>query len=102
MGLENPKPRWRLVAGCDSWSDRLAAVAQGLAACGVEAYHADLAVVDDQGETTQTGVEGDIAVRVEPQRPVGMFIEYYRDADASTRCIRNGSGNLELTFIASS
>jgi len=36
----------------------------------------EVAIVNDDGREAQTGKEGDIAVRVKPFRPVGMFQEY--------------------------
>src|SRR6185295_5695083 len=34
------------------------------------------------------GTEGEIAVRVRPERPVGMFREYWRNPEATARCHR--------------
>ena len=36
----------------------------------------DLEVVDDDGELVEAGLEGNIAVRVKPHRPLGLFKEY--------------------------
>ena len=36
----------------------------------------DIAVVDDEGQPVKAGQEGDIAVRISPERPVGLFREY--------------------------
>jgi len=47
-----------------------------------------VAVVDDQGREVETGKEGDIAVRVAPERPVGLFQEYLGDAAANAACRR--------------
>ena len=35
-----------------------------------------ISIVDDEGKELPTGTEGHIAVRVSPQRPVGLFREY--------------------------
>ncbi|MDI3280681.1 MAG: AMP-binding protein [Bacillota bacterium] len=43
----------------------------------------EVEIVDDQGRPVPVGEEGNIAVRVRPQRPVGLFQEYWRDPDAT-------------------
>jgi acetyl-CoA synthetase/medium-chain acyl-CoA synthetase len=48
----------------------------------------DLAVVDDAGEPLGPGREGDIAVRVSPERPLGLFAEYWNDPEATRACVR--------------
>lgn len=48
----------------------------------------DLEVIDHDGNPLPPNKEGDIAVRVKPERPIWMFREYWRDPDASTACIR--------------
>jgi acetyl-CoA synthetase/medium-chain acyl-CoA synthetase len=48
----------------------------------------DLAVVDDAGEPLAPGREGDIAVRVAPVRPLGLFAEYWNDPEATRSCMR--------------
>jgi acyl-coenzyme A synthetase/AMP-(fatty) acid ligase len=47
----------------------------------------DVSVVDEAGAEI-TGREGDIGVRIRPERPVGLFREYWRDAEATARSIR--------------
>jgi acetyl-CoA synthetase/medium-chain acyl-CoA synthetase len=47
-----------------------------------------LGIVDDDGREVARGTEGDLAVRVVPQRPVGMFAGYWRNEDATRRCHR--------------
>lgn len=47
----------------------------------------DVSVVDHDGEEI-VGREGDIAVRVRPERPVGLFREYWRDSVATAQAIR--------------
>jgi acetyl-CoA synthetase/medium-chain acyl-CoA synthetase len=49
----------------------------------------DLAVVDDAGQVLPAGKEGDLAVRIKPERPVGLFQEYWRNPDA-TAATRRG------------
>ena len=41
-----------------------------------------VAIVDEEGKELPSEVEGQIAVKVKPQRPVGMFREYWKDPDA--------------------
>jgi acetyl-CoA synthetase/medium-chain acyl-CoA synthetase len=41
----------------------------------------DIAIVDEDGEEVPPGEEGQIAVRVKPQRPVGLFKEYWKDPE---------------------
>ena len=43
----------------------------------------DVAVVDAAGRPLPPGSEGQIAVRVIPERPVGLFVEYWRDPEAT-------------------
>ena len=43
----------------------------------------DVAVVDPDGNPLGPGDEGQIAVRVKPERPVGLFVEYWKDAEAT-------------------
>jgi acetyl-CoA synthetase/medium-chain acyl-CoA synthetase len=45
-------------------------------------------VVGDDGETLPPKKEGDIAVRVRPERPVGMFQEYWQNAEATRGAFR--------------
>ncbi len=47
-------------------------------------------VVDDDGVPLPAGEEGHIAVRVEPERPVGLFAEYWRNPDATAAVFRGG------------
>ncbi len=48
----------------------------------------DLAVIDDAGDIVAPDVEGDIAIRVKPQRPLGLFKEYRDAAPATAACFR--------------
>ncbi|HEX9371808.1 MAG TPA: AMP-binding protein, partial [Roseiflexaceae bacterium] len=48
----------------------------------------DVAVVDRDGSVLPPGKEGDIGVRIAPQRPLGLFKEYWRNPDATANCIR--------------
>jgi acetyl-CoA synthetase/medium-chain acyl-CoA synthetase len=48
----------------------------------------NVAVIDDEGEPLPPDSEGDIAVRMRPQRPVGLFREYWRNPAATEACQR--------------
>ena len=50
----------------------------------------DVHVVDDDGAIVDDDVEGNIAIRVEPDRPVGLFKEYWRDPDKNSRVFHKG------------
>ena len=43
----------------------------------------EVTIVDEEGRPLPVGSEGQIAVRVRPERPVGMFVEYWRDPEAT-------------------
>ena len=45
----------------------------------------EIGIVDDYGTELSDGQEGQIAVKVKPHRPVGLFREYWRDAEAMER-----------------
>lgn len=47
-----------------------------------------VSIIDDQGQEVATGQEGDIAVRVAPERPVGLFQGYLEDDAANAACRR--------------
>jgi acetyl-CoA synthetase/medium-chain acyl-CoA synthetase len=47
-----------------------------------------VSVVDDDGREVPAGSEGDIAVRLTPTRPIGMFKEYWRNPEATAHCLR--------------
>lgn len=48
----------------------------------------DVSVIDHEGNELPPNKEGDIAVRVRPQRPAWIFKEYWRNPDASAACLR--------------
>ncbi len=50
----------------------------------------DLAVIDDEGRRKPVGEDGDLALRIEPERPVGLFREYWRDPQATANAFRQG------------
>ncbi len=47
-----------------------------------------VSVIDEQGQEVPVGQEGDIAVRVAPERPVGLFHGYLNDEAANQACRR--------------
>jgi acetyl-CoA synthetase/medium-chain acyl-CoA synthetase len=47
-----------------------------------------VAVIDEEGHALPADSEGDIAVRFRPERPVGLFKEYWRNPEASQACLR--------------
>src|SRR5258708_20091117 len=47
-----------------------------------------VSVIDHDGSELPPNKEGDIAVRVKPQRPTWMFKEYWRNPDATNASIR--------------
>jgi acyl-coenzyme A synthetase/AMP-(fatty) acid ligase len=48
----------------------------------------DVCVVDEDGNVLGAGEEGHVAVRVRPERPVGLFREYWRDPEATADAFR--------------
>jgi acetyl-CoA synthetase/medium-chain acyl-CoA synthetase len=48
----------------------------------------DVSVIDDAGHEVPPGQEGDIAVRVKPVRPVGLFQEYWKNPEATANAMR--------------
>jgi acyl-coenzyme A synthetase/AMP-(fatty) acid ligase len=48
----------------------------------------DVCVVDDDGNVLGPRQEGHVAVRVKPERPVGLFREYWRDPEATAGAFR--------------
>jgi len=48
----------------------------------------DVTVVDDDGQPVATGEVGNVVVRCEPDRPVGLFPGYYNDPEASAGVFR--------------
>jgi acetyl-CoA synthetase/medium-chain acyl-CoA synthetase len=48
----------------------------------------EVSVIDHDGSELPPNKEGDIAVRVKPNRPIWMFKEYWRNPEATKACIR--------------
>ncbi len=47
-----------------------------------------VAIVDAEGRVLPDGEEGEIALRVSPERPVGLFLGYWKDAAQDALCRR--------------
>jgi acetyl-CoA synthetase/medium-chain acyl-CoA synthetase len=45
-------------------------------------------VIDDYGNPLPSGIEGDIAIKAQPERPAGLFREYAGNPDATRRTLR--------------
>ena len=45
-------------------------------------------VIDDDGQVLPVRREGDIAIRTGPERPVGLFAEYWHEPEATSRAYR--------------
>jgi acyl-coenzyme A synthetase/AMP-(fatty) acid ligase len=45
-------------------------------------------IIDESGNPAEANVEGDIGVRVSPDRPIGLFKEYWNDPQATQKAIR--------------
>jgi acetyl-CoA synthetase len=48
----------------------------------------DVTVVDDDGNALDPGEVGNVVVRYEPDRPIGLFSEYFGDPDATAEAFR--------------
>lgn len=45
-------------------------------------------IIDDHGNPVSPGIEGDIAIRIKPERPVGLFKEYLGNPEATEKTIK--------------
>ena len=90
---------WRQGTGLHIWegygqteSTLMAATFPGMeyrpGSMGVSCPGFELAVVGEDGEEMPDGEEGEIAIRVSPDRPVGLFPGYWRDPEANERAFR--------------
>jgi acyl-coenzyme A synthetase/AMP-(fatty) acid ligase len=57
---------------------------------GVTAPGYYMAVVDEQGNELPDGTEGELAVKTEPEWPVGLFPEYWRNPEANAKAFHDG------------
>ncbi len=55
---------------------------------GVVAPGHRMAVVDERGRELPVGEEGEVAIRIRPERPVGLFVEYWKNPEANAKCFR--------------
>ena len=60
---------------------------------GLPAPGFDLAVIDGDGNRLSAGQSGEIAVRVEPERPVGLFQEYLDAPEATATVLSEEAGS---------
>ena len=58
------------------------------ASMGVTSPGFYMAVVDENGNELPAGEEGELAVRTRPERPVGLFPEYWRNPEANAKAFR--------------
>jgi acetyl-CoA synthetase/medium-chain acyl-CoA synthetase len=47
-----------------------------------------IGIVDEEGRELPRGEEGDLGILVKPERPVGMFQEYWKNPEATVKCHR--------------
>ena len=47
-----------------------------------------MAIVDDDGNELPNGEEGEVAIRIRPERPVGLFDGYWNNPEANTISFR--------------
>ena len=55
---------------------------------GVAAPGYDMAIVDEEGNELKDGEEGELAIRVRPERPVGLFPGYWNSPEANSKSFR--------------
>ena len=55
---------------------------------GVTAPGYTLAIVDEDGNELPRGEEGEVAIRIKPERPVGLFTEYWENPEGNARSFR--------------
>jgi acyl-coenzyme A synthetase/AMP-(fatty) acid ligase len=48
----------------------------------------ELGIIDEAGRELPPGQEGDIAVRIKPDRPMGLFVEYWHNPEATANALR--------------
>lgn len=55
---------------------------------GVTAPGYHMAIVDENGDELPDGEEGEMAIRVTPDRPIGLFPGYWQNSEANEKCFR--------------
>lgn len=68
-----------LIANCRSRGDAVVPGSMGHPTPGFE-----VALLDDELRELPAGVEGEVAVRIEPRRPLGLFREYWRNPEENS------------------
>ena len=92
---------WREGTGLHIWegygqteSTLLAATFPGMeyrpGSMGVTAPGYYMAVVDEHGNELPDGTEGELAVKTEPEWPVGLFPGYWRNPEANAKAFHDG------------
>jgi acyl-coenzyme A synthetase/AMP-(fatty) acid ligase len=51
-------------------------------------------IIDEKGDPLPSGIEGDIAIKIKPEKPVGLFTEYLGNKEATERTVK---GNWYIT-----
>ena len=69
---------------CGSWP----CIEPRFGSMGKPAPGIDLQVIDDELNIVPPGTEGNIAIRVNPERPAGLFKEYWKDPDKTASTYR--------------
>ena len=92
---------WREGTGLHIWegygqteSTLLAATFPGMeyrpGSMGVTAPGYYMAVIDEKGNELPDGTEGELAVKTDPEWPVGLFPEYWRNPEANEKSFHDG------------
>ncbi|HBR21753.1 MAG TPA: acyl-CoA synthetase, partial [Nitrospiraceae bacterium] len=55
---------------------------------GVQVPGFSVDIIDDSGNTVPLNTEGDIAIKIKPERPVGLFKEYLGNPEATAKTVR--------------
>jgi acyl-coenzyme A synthetase/AMP-(fatty) acid ligase len=50
----------------------------------------DLQIIDDDGQILPPDTEGHIALRIEPERPLGLFKGYWKDPERTAATVKDG------------
>lgn len=45
-------------------------------------------IVDEKGDPLPTGIEGDIAIKIKPEKPAGLFTEYLGNKEATENAVK--------------
>lgn len=50
----------------------------------------DIDLIAPDGHSVEDGEQGEVIIRIEPKKPVGLFKGYYRDPEKTAECFANG------------